>query len=67
MTEFKHIGRPTPLLDGKEKVTGRLHYAPDLRLPGLLHARLVTSPYAHARVTRIDKDAALATPGVTAV
>jgi CO/xanthine dehydrogenase Mo-binding subunit len=67
MTTFKSIGRPTPLLDGREKVTGAVRYAPDLHLPGMLHGRLVTSPYAHARVERIDVEAALAVPGVTAV
>jgi len=48
-------------------VTGGVRYVADLPLPGLLHARLVTSLYAHAILKRIDKTAALATPGVVAV
>jgi CO/xanthine dehydrogenase Mo-binding subunit len=67
MSEYKQIGRPKPLLDGLEKVTGRTRYAPDLTVPGMLHARFVTSPYAHARIENIDVSAALEVPGVTAV
>ena len=50
-----------PLLRGE----GR--YVDDIQLPGMLHAAFVRSPYAHARVGRIDKRAALALPGVHAV
>ena len=39
----------------------------DLRMPGLLHAVILRSPYAHARITRIDTSAARAIPGVVAV
>ena len=67
MSEFKQIGRPKPLLDGLEKVTGRTRYAPDLTVPGMLHARFVTSPHAHAKIEKIDVTAALQVPGVTAV
>ncbi|MCC6603814.1 MAG: xanthine dehydrogenase family protein molybdopterin-binding subunit [Anaerolineae bacterium] len=67
MREYKQIGRPKPLLDGLEKVTGRTRYAPDLTVPGMLHARFVTSPHAHAQIENIDVSAALAVPGVTAV
>lgn len=67
MSEFKQIGRPKPLLDGFDKVTGRTRYAPDLTLPGLLHARFVLSPHAHARIENIDITAALEVSGVTAV
>jgi CO/xanthine dehydrogenase Mo-binding subunit len=44
-----------------------LNYAPDIHLPGMLHARFVTSPYAHANVVEIDVADALAVPGVAAV
>ena len=40
--------------DGPDKVTGRARYAGDQILPGMLHARLVLSPYAHARILNID-------------
>lgn len=67
MTELQAVGRPTKLVDGQAKVTGALRYVADLSLPGLLHARLVTSLYAHANLKHIDKASALATPGVVAV
>jgi CO/xanthine dehydrogenase Mo-binding subunit len=61
------IGQRSPLIEGKEKVTGKIRYAPDLKLPNMLHARLVTSPHAHARIRSIDSSGALAIPGVAAV
>jgi len=61
------IGRRVRREDGEPKVTGRTKYAGDLQLPGLLHARLVLSPYPHARITRIDTEAARALPGVVGV
>ena len=67
MTNYKVIGRPTPLLDGRERVTGTIRYAPDLNVPGMVQGRFVTSPYAHARILSVDKSAALAVPGVVAV
>ncbi len=67
MTDLHAVGRPTPLMDGQAKVTGALRFVADLPVPGLLYARLVTSLYAHAKLTRIDKSQALATPGVVAV
>ena len=67
MSEFKQIGRPKPLLDGLDKVTGRTRYAPDLSVPGMLHARFVLSPHAHAKIENIDVSAALEIAGVTAV
>ncbi|MBK8900893.1 MAG: xanthine dehydrogenase family protein molybdopterin-binding subunit [Anaerolineaceae bacterium] len=67
MSKFKQIGRPKPLLDGFDKVTGRTRYAPDLTVPGMLHGRFVTSPHAHASIKNIDVSAALEVPGVTAV
>jgi len=48
-------------------VTGQGTFAGDLRLPGLLHLRVVRSPHAHARVLRIDASAARALPGVAAI
>ena len=51
----------------RAKVTGRARYAEDFRAQGMLHARLLLSPYAHARVRNIDASAALAMPGVKAI
>jgi CO/xanthine dehydrogenase Mo-binding subunit len=67
MTTFSTIGQRTPLIEGKAKVTGKIRYISDLYLPDMLHARLVTSPYAHARILSIDASAALALPGVVAI
>ncbi len=67
MTTFSSIGRSLPRPDGGEKVTGLTRYAGDVRLPGMLHARLVLSPHAHARILRIDAKDAAALPGVVGV
>jgi carbon-monoxide dehydrogenase large subunit len=48
-------------------ITGRATYTDDLRFPGLTHARIVRSPHAHARIKRVDVDAARRHPGVVAV
>jgi CO/xanthine dehydrogenase Mo-binding subunit len=64
---YNSVGKATRRQDGADKVLGRTRYAGDLPLVGLLHARLVHSPYAHARIVNIDVSAALAVPGVKAV
>src|SRR4051812_31893252 len=63
------VGSSWPRLDSREKVVGSTRYAADVTIPvpGLLHARLVLSPYAHATINSIDVSAALAVPGVVAV
>jgi len=58
------VGRPVRRQDGFDKLTGRTRYAGDIPVAGLLHARLVLSPYAHARIVSIDISAALQVPGV---
>jgi CO/xanthine dehydrogenase Mo-binding subunit len=67
MSEFSAIGQPKPIIDGKAKVTGTAQYLHDMQLPGMLHARLVPSSYAHANILGIDPTEALAVPGVVAV
>ncbi len=59
------VARPRP--DSVDKVRGITRYAADLPVIGLLHARIVPSVYAHARIRSIDASAALAVPGVVAV
>ncbi|MFL5654567.1 MAG: xanthine dehydrogenase family protein molybdopterin-binding subunit [Ktedonobacteraceae bacterium] len=61
------VGKSTPRQDGTDKVTGRTRYTGDISMPGLLHARLVLSPFAHARIVKIDTAPALEVPGVKAV
>lgn len=64
---FQYLGKKRKIIDGQEKVTGRARYTGDLLLPGMLYARPVLSPYAHAKITSIDAEAALDVPGVVAV
>ncbi len=61
------IGRWVRREDGAPKVTGSAKYAGDLRIPEMLHARLVLSPYAHARIQNIDGDEARNLAGVVGV
>ena len=61
------VGRPAPRVDGHAKARGEARYTADVRLPGMLHAALLGSPHARARVARIDLAAAAAAPGVRAV
>lgn len=61
------IGRSVPRSDGLAKVTGRARYTGDLVVPGMLHAAVVRSPYAHARILAIHATAAQAMDGVRAV
>ena len=48
-------------------ITGAATYTDDVKLPGLAYAAILRSPYAHARITRIDTSAAKAAPGVLAI
>ena len=61
------VGRSVPRVDGTEKVTGRARYVTDLVHAGMAHAKILRSPYPHARITRVDTTRARAHPGVLAV
>jgi len=61
------VGKPTPRLDGRAKVTGEAKYTSDIQLPGMLHAKRVVSPHPHALVKRVDTSKAERLPGVKAV
>ena len=61
------VGRSVARTDALEKVTGRARYVTDLEVPGMAHAALLRSPYAHARLVRIDVARARQVPGVHAV
>jgi xanthine dehydrogenase YagR molybdenum-binding subunit len=54
-------------VDGPLKATGVARYTYDQRLPGMLYARVLRCPHAHARVTELDTDAASKIPGVKAI
>ena len=64
---LKVIGKPLPRLDAVQKVTGAAHYTFDVKVPGMLYARRVTSTVAHARIVSIDTAEAEKYPGVRAV
>jgi len=71
MTDFAHRGTIDParggMLDAVERVTGRIQYTIDLQVPGMLHAKLLRSTAAHARIVSIDTTRAKAVPGVAVV
>jgi xanthine dehydrogenase YagR molybdenum-binding subunit len=58
------VGRPAQRIDGHERARGQATYTADLALPGTLHAAVLRSPYARARVKKLDLAPALAAPGV---
>ncbi len=65
--EYKYLGKPRPLVEGRQKVMGRAQYVSDIQLPRMLYARPLLSPYAHAKITEIDKSEAETIEGVVAV
>ena len=64
---LKVVGTRPIRHDGADKVTGRAVYGPDMRLPGMLHGKVLRSPHAHANIRSIDASKAAAHPGVHAV
>jgi 4-hydroxybenzoyl-CoA reductase subunit alpha len=64
---YRLIGGRIPYVEGPLKVTGRAEYTDDLRRPGMLVARLLRSPWPHARLRSIDTSRARELPGVFAV
>ena len=65
--KFRSIGTRAKRIEGPGKVTGTTVYTADVQLPRMLHAKLVLSPHAHARITSVDATATLAISGVTRV
>lgn len=61
------VGSRVPIRDAALKVTGTLRYAGDIKLPHMLHAKVLFSPVAHARIKNIDVSEAEKLPGVHAV
>jgi 4-hydroxybenzoyl-CoA reductase alpha subunit len=64
---YVNIGKRLPRVDGVVKATGEAKYAGDLSLPGMLHGKMLRSPYPHARILHIDTDKAKRLSGVHAV
>ena len=65
--KYKVVGTRPIRHDGVDKVTGRAKYGADIALAGMLHAKVLRSPHAHARIKSINTSKALALPGVKAV
>lgn len=64
---YTSVGKPVGQIEGVAKVTGKAVYTGDVQLPRLIWGKLLRSPYAHARIVRIDSSKAKALPGVRAV
>ena len=65
--KFKYIGTRPNRPDDLDKVTGRAKYGADFNAPNMLHAAVLRSPHAHARITKIDTSKAEALSGVKAI
>ena len=66
-SDFKVVGTRPNRPDGIDKVTGRAKFGADMYAPGMLHAAVVRSPHAHAKIVSIDASKAQAMPEVKAV
>jgi isoquinoline 1-oxidoreductase len=67
VSEFKIMGKPTKRRDALEKVTGKAKYAGDVRLPGMLYARILRPPAHGATLKNLDASQAEKIPGVAVV
>ena len=67
VSEEKWVGRSLPRKEGNRFVQGKGEYTADIRVPGMLHAVALRSPYCHAKIRSVDISAAKALPGVHAV
>ena len=64
---YSAIGKAIPRQDLPEKLTGQAKYTSDIRLPGMLHGKVLRNPYPHARILAVDTAEAARLPGVHAV
>ncbi|MBV9507873.1 MAG: xanthine dehydrogenase family protein molybdopterin-binding subunit [Acidobacteriia bacterium] len=67
MSTLNSVGHPTSRIDAVKRVTGTATYTGDLRLEGMLYARVLRSPHPHARIRRVDLSKAQSLPGVKAI
>ena len=65
--KLKGVGTQRKRVEDARFTQGKGNYVDDIKMPGMLFGDFVRSPYAHARVLSVDKEAALAVPGVLAV
>ena len=62
-----YTGQPMKRFEDHRLLTGQGSYVDDIQLPGMLHALVLRSPHAHARIVSIDTGEAVRAPGVVAV
>jgi CO/xanthine dehydrogenase Mo-binding subunit len=67
MSEVEYVGKSIRRADAVKKVTGAMEYTIDSDMAGMLHGKLLRSPFAHARIVGIDSSGARQMPGVVAV
>jgi len=67
LEELSVVGKRLPLIGGVEKATGTALFTADIKLPGMLYGKALRSPYAHAKVVKLDTSKAEKLPGVRAV
>lgn len=64
---YSVVGQRVLRVEGFDKVTGEAKYVADIKLPGMLYGRILRSPYAHARILRMDTSKAQRLRGVRCV
>lgn len=67
MKEFSVVGKDVPRTDAEAKARGSALYTDDMKLPGMLHGKILRSPIAHGIIKSIDTSKALRLPGVKSV
>ena len=61
------VGQSISMVDSQQRVTGGIDYTLNFELPRMLHACVLHSPHAHARIVKVDASKAEKLPGVAAV
>ena len=64
---MSYVGQPMKAFEDPKLITGRGSFVDDITLPDMLHAAVLRSPYAHARIRSVDVSAARTMPGVVAI
>ena len=63
----KYIGKSVKRVEDKRFITGQGKYTDDIKMPGMVYAYILRSPYAHATVNKINTDAAKSAEGVVGI
>jgi CO/xanthine dehydrogenase Mo-binding subunit len=68
MTDLQYVGKDNAVpVDGLDKVLGKARYVGDIRLPGMLYAKVLRSPIPHGKITQLDTSPAMQVKGVHAI